>query len=96
VNEKNKNIIKRPRGAQKGNRNAAKVGEDLRLELFLSKTRRGYFEEWFVLRFGRAVFSEDELRETARNLALAAIDKAIVDEFEKYLPGHTSSGGELF
>jgi hypothetical protein len=44
------NIPKRPKGAQKGNRNAAKLGEDLRLELFLSKWRRGFLEEWFVLK----------------------------------------------
>lgn len=86
----------RIRGAQKGNRNAAKVGEDLRLELYLSKTKRGFFEEWFEMVNGRKPYSDDELREAARRVANAAIDRAIVEEFEKRQPGRTSSGGEVF
>jgi hypothetical protein len=84
-------------GAPKGNRNAAKIGEDLRFEMYLSKTRRGFFEEWFSLKFGRMALSEDELREAARQLANAAIDRAMVEEFERHQPGRTtSSGGEVF
>jgi hypothetical protein len=84
------------RGAPRGNTNASKIGEDLRLELFLSKPRRMFFEEWFTLKFGRAALNEDELREAARQIANAAIDRAIVEEFEKHHPGRTNSGGEVF
>jgi hypothetical protein len=90
------NKLKKPRGGQKGNRNAAKAGEDLRFEVYLSKPRRMFFEEWFLLRFGRPHSGEDELREAARQLASAAIDRAIVEEFEKHQPGRTNSGGEVF
>jgi hypothetical protein len=86
----------KPRGAQKGNRNAAKAGEDLRWEMFLSKARRGFFEEWFLLRFGRLPYSDDELREAARQIANVAIDRAILEEFERHHPGRTNSGGEVF
>lgn len=86
----------RPRGGQKGNRNAAKVGDDLRFEMFLSKPRRMFFEEWFLLKFGRLALGEDELRDAARQLANAAIDRAIVEEFERHKPGRTDSGGEVF
>lgn len=86
----------RVRGGQKGNRNAAKVGEDLRVELYLSKIKRGFFEEWFEMTNGRKPYSEDELREAARKIATAAIDRAIVEEFEKRQPGRTNSGGEVF
>jgi hypothetical protein len=91
-----KDDLKRERGAQKGNRNAAKPGEELRFEMFLSKPRRMFFEEWFLLKFGRLPLGDDELREAARQLANAAIDHAIVEEFEKRQPGRTNSGGEVF
>ena len=87
---------KRRRGAPKGNRNAAKVGEDLRFEMYLSKLRRGFFEEWFALKFGRPPLGEDELREAARQLASTAIDRAMVEEFERHQPGRTSGSGEVF
>jgi hypothetical protein len=83
-------------GAPKGNRNAAKIGEDLRFEMFLSKPRRMFFEEWFNLRFGRPHLNENELRDAARQLANNAIDRAIVEEFERHHPGRTNSGGEVF
>ena len=59
---KSENGLKRERGAQKGNRNAAKLGDELRFEMFLSKPRRMFFEEWFLLKFGRLSLGEDELR----------------------------------
>ncbi len=96
MSEENEQSPIRPRGAQKGNRNAAKVGEDLRLELYLSKWRRRFLEEWFVLKFGRPATGEDELRETVRQVALAALDRAFVEEFERNQPGKTSTGGEVF
>lgn len=83
-------------GAPKGNRNAAKVGEDLRFEMYLSKTRRGFFEEWFVLKFGRPPLGEDELREAARQIASIAIDRAIIEEFERQPGRINQSGGEVF
>ncbi len=83
------------RGAPRGNRNASKIGEDLRLELFLSKPRRMFFEEWFSLKFGRAALSEDELREAARQLANTAIDQAIVEEFKLRYPNRFG-GSEVF
>ena len=55
-----------------------------------------FFEEWFLLKFGRLALGEDELREEARKLASAAIDRAIIDEFEKHQPGRTNGGGEVF
>lgn len=82
-------------GAPKGNRNAAKIGEDLRFEMYLSKIRRGFLQEWYQLKFGRSA-SEDELREAARNLANAAIDRALVEEFERHQPGRTAGSGEVF
>jgi hypothetical protein len=83
-------------GAPKGNRNAAKLGEDLKLELYLSKMRRGLFEEWFELRFGK-VASEDELREAARTIANNAINQIMAEDFERYYPGRISgSSGEVF
>jgi hypothetical protein len=84
------------RGGQKGNRNAAKLGQELRFEMFLSKPRRLFFEEWFTLKFGRLPLGEDELREAARQVANAAIDRAILEEFERHQPGRTNSGGEVF
>ena len=83
-------------GAPKGNRNAAKLGEDLRIELFLSKPRRLFLEEWFTLKFGRPAFSEDELREAIRTLVNNAINRAIVEELERHHPGRTNSDGEVF
>jgi len=94
LSENSNNIPKRPKGAQKGNRNAAKVGEDLRLELFLSKWRRSFLEEWFLLKFGRPAAGEDELREVVRQIANAALDRAFVEEFEVHKPG--SNRGETF
>jgi hypothetical protein len=88
--------LKRIPGAQKGNNNAAKIGEELRFEMFLSKPRRMFFEEWFLLKFGRLALGEDELREAARQIANSAIDRAIVEEFERHQPGRTNSGGEVF
>ena len=88
--------LDRQRGGQKGNRNAAKAGDDLRFEMFLSKPRRMFFEEWFLLKFGRLALGEDELRDAARQLANAAIDRAIIEEFERHQPGRTNSGGEVF
>lgn len=88
--------VKRKRGAPKGNRNAAKVGDDLRFEMYLSKLRRGFFEEWFALKFGRPALGEDELREAARQLASTAIDRAMVEEFERHQSGRTSGSGEVF
>ncbi len=95
--EQNKKANSRSKqaGAPKGNRNAAKVGEDLRFEMYLSKTRRGFLEEWYLLKFGRAA-SEDELREVARGLANSAIDRALVTEFELHEPGRTTKNGEVF
>jgi len=61
-----------------------------------SKPRRMFFEEWFLLKNGRPHPREDELREEARKLANAAIDHAIVEEFERHPPGRTNSGGEVF
>jgi hypothetical protein len=83
--------VKVKKGAPKGNRNAAKVGEDLRFEMYLSKVRRGFLAEWFELKFGY-VPTDQELREAARNLANVAIDRAMVEEFEKHYP----SSGEVF
>ncbi len=88
--------LKKPRGGQKGNRNAAKSGQELKFEMFLSKPRRMFFEEWFTLKYGRLPLGQDELREAARQLANAAIDRAIVEEFERHQPGRTNSGGEVF
>jgi hypothetical protein len=64
--------------------------------MFLSKPRRMFFEEWFLLKFGRLALGEDDLREAARQVANAAIDRAIVEEFERHQPGRTNSGGEVF
>jgi hypothetical protein len=83
--------LKVKKGAPKGNRNAAKVGEDLRFEMYLSKVRRRFLVEWFELKFGY-VPTDQELREAARNLANVAIDRAMVEEFEKHYP----SSGEVF
>src|SRR3954462_5051096 len=87
--------IKKERGGQKGNRNAAKPGEELRFEMFLSKPRRMFFEEWFLLKFGRLALGEDELREAARQLANTAIDQAIVEEFKLRYPDRFG-GSEVF
>jgi hypothetical protein len=84
-------------GAPKGNRNAAKLGEDLRLELYLSKTRRGFLQEFFELRFGRPARDEEELREIVRQIAYSALDRVLVEEFERHQPGRIfSSSGETF
>jgi ribosomal protein L29 len=83
------------RGAPKGNRNAAKLGEDLRFEMYLSKIRRNLFEEWFQLKFG-SMPNEDDLREAARAIANAALDHEMATEFERHQPGRTSNSGEVF
>lgn len=56
------------------NFNASKPGEDLRIEMFLSKPRRALFEEFCLLKFHLAP-NEDELRARAREIAYAAIDR---------------------
>ena len=84
------------RGAPKGNRYAAKVGEDLRMELYLSKTRRAFMEKWYELRYGKQP-GEVELREAVRRLANAAIDEAMITEFERHQAGSVwGNGGEVF
>jgi hypothetical protein len=83
----------RKRGAPKGSRNAAKPGEDLRLELFFSKSRRYFLEEWYESQFGRKP-TEEDLREAARTLALRAIDQVIIDDYERKHPPEL--GGEVF
>lgn len=71
------------RGAPQGNRNAAKIGTDLRWEMYLPKFKRTFLEEYFRLTYGRHP-TEDELRAVARQIAYAAIDHALVEEFEKH------------
>ncbi len=83
------------RGAPKGNRNAAKVGEDLRLELYLSKIRRSFLEEWFFLKFGRQP-TQAELKEAVRTIANNAIILAMIEEFERHKPGSTVGSSEVF
>lgn len=88
---------KGPGGAPLGNRNAAKVGRELRLELYLSKFRRKHFEKYFYLKNGRTHFDDEELRETFRRLAYAALDQLMMEEFERHQPGSiSSSSGETF
>ena len=88
--------VEKTRGGQKGNRNAAKVGEFIRFELFLSKTRSVYLAEWFEMKFGFTP-NEEQLKEAARQLAYNAIDSAIIQEFERVQPGRIwSSAGEVF
>jgi hypothetical protein len=79
-------------GAPKGNRNAAKMGSDLRLEMYLSKVKRGFFEEFFSLKYGRPPHHEEELRELFRQIAYSALDRAMVEEFER----HGRTGGEVY
>jgi hypothetical protein len=76
-------------GAPKGNRNAAKRGEALRIEWFLSKVKRGFLAEWYELNFGVKP-SEEQLREAARSIANLALDQALVQEFEKHYPSKAS------
>lgn len=84
------------RGAPKGNRYAAKVGEDLRLELYLSKTKRGFLEKWYELRYGKPP-TENELREALRILVNSAIHQSLIEEFERHNPGSIlGNGGEVF
>jgi hypothetical protein len=84
-------------GAPRGNRNAAKLGEDLRLELYLSKIKRGFLQEFFELHFGRPAHDEEELREIVRQIAYNALDRVLVEEFERHQPGRiSSSSGETF
>jgi hypothetical protein len=85
------------RGAPRGSRNAAKGGRDLKYQMYMSKTRRGFFEEYFTLRFGRPPSSDDELRELARQIAEQAITHSMVEEFERHDPGSTTRGSsEVF
>lgn len=84
------------RGAPRGNRNAAKLGQDLSFQIYISKLRRSFLEEWFELKFGKRA-TEFELREAVRQLANNAIDHAMVEEFERSQPGRISgSSGETF
>ena len=84
-------------GAPKGNRNAAKLGEDLKYQMYMSKVRRGFFAEWFELKFGRAAISDKELVEAARQIADQAINREMVELFERHDPGRTSRGSsEVF
>ncbi len=85
----------RKRGAPRGSRNAAKPGEDLRLELFFSKSRRFFLEEWYENQFGCKP-TEAQLRETARNLALNAIDRLVWEDYRQRHPELLNSGGEVF
>lgn len=88
---------RRKRGAPKGSRNAAKSGQDLKYQMYMSKVRRGFFEEYFELKFGRPASDEDELRDLARQIAEEAINHAMVVEFERVEPGRTTrSSGEVF
>lgn len=82
-------------GAPRGNRNAAKVGEDLRVEVYLSKVRRGFLEEWYVMKYGKQP-NEEDLREAVRLISSNALTQALIEEFERHQPGRTSSGGEVF
>ena len=83
-------------GAPKGNRNAAKSGEDMRIEFYLSKVRRQLLSEWFELRFGFSP-NEDQLREALRQILNTALNHEMVEEFEKHRPGSTKGGyGEVF
>jgi hypothetical protein len=85
------------RGAPKGNQYALKPGEDLQLLLYLSKYKRAFLEEWFQLKYGRTAINNDELRQAVRTLAHAAIDHAIVTEFERQQPGRTKGNNpEVF
>ncbi len=64
-------------GAPKGNRNAARLGQDLKFEMFLSKTRRNMLEEYCLFKF-RHLPPEEELRAIAREIAYAAIDQECI------------------
>lgn len=86
----------RKRGAPKGSRNAAKPGEDLRLELFFSKSRRFFLKDWYENQFGRTP-TEEQLREAARSLAQNAINQIIMEDYERRHPELFKSGrGEVF
>ena len=86
----------RKRGAPKGSRNAAKPGEDLRLELFFSKSRRFFLKDWYENQFGRTP-TEEQLREAARNLAQNAINQIIMEDYERRHPELFKSGrSEVF
>ena len=70
---------------------------DLRVELYLSKWRCGFLTEWLELRYGRPAHDREELRQAVRQLANAAIDHALVEEFERHRPGRTKLGSsEVF
>ena len=84
-------------GAPKGNRNAAKLGRDLKYQSYMSKLERSFFEEFFQLRFGRAARDDKELTQLARQLATQAIRREMVAEFERHEPGRTTRGSsEVF
>lgn len=86
----------RKRGAPKGSRNAAKPGEDMRLELFFSKSRRFFLKDWYENQFGRTP-TEEQLREAARNLAQNAINQIIMEDYERRHPELFKSGrSEVF
>ena len=81
-------------GAPKHNTNAAKPGDDIRFEIFLSKYRTKFLQEYFELKFGTTP-TLDELKDSARQLCYSAIDNAIAQEFDRHKPGRThSSPGE--
>lgn len=80
------------RGAPKGSHNAAKLGRDLKYQMYMSKVRRGFFEEYFELKFGRPAFNDNELSDLARQIAEEAITHAMVEEFERVQPGRTTRG----
>lgn len=107
VSETNSNLSPQPAampakaknkgGAPRGNRNAAKLGEDLRLELYLSKIKRGFVQEFLELRFGRPARDDEELREVVRQIAYSALDRVLVEEFERHQLGRVfGSSGETF
>jgi len=84
-------------GAPKGNRNAAKLGRDLKYQSYMSKLERSFFEEFFELRYGRAARDDKELIGLARQLATQAIRREMVQEFERHDPGCTTRGSsEVF
>jgi hypothetical protein len=98
-NEPNTNSThaKNKGGAPKGNSNATKLGKDLKYQSYMSKITRGFFEEFFELKFGRKPHNETELIQLARQIAENAIRAEMVQEFERQQPGRiTSSSGEVF
>ena len=53
-------------------------------------------EKWYELRYGKPP-NESELREAVRVLVNTAIHQALIDEFERHVPGSVwGGGGEVF